>query len=143
MNWGKSIIAAFILFGAFIATLVTICVRQDINLVTKDYYREELEYQRQIDRIAHTAMLSERPSIKVEGGGLLKIIYPDFARVQNGALELFRPSDARMDRKFELKRTKELSQFVSTAGMIKGMYRARLRWTMNGEEFFLEQVIYL
>jgi hypothetical protein len=143
MNWGKSIIAVFILFGAFIGTLVTICIRQDINLVTKDYYREELDYQRQIDRIAHTAMLSEKPSIKVEAGNLLKIMYPDFSRVQKGALELFRPSDARMDKKFELKRTSGLSQFFSTAGMNKGMYRARLRWTMNGEEFFLEQIVYL
>lgn len=143
MNWGKSIIAAFILFGAFIGTLVTICVRQDINLVTKEYYREELDYQRQIDRIAHTAMLTKKPSIKVEEGDLLKIIYPDFSRVQKGALELFRPSDARLDKLFELKRTTEFSQLFSTAGMNRGMYRARLRWTMNGEEFFLEQVIYL
>jgi len=142
MNWGKSIVVAFILFGAFIGTLVTVCVRQDIHLVTKDYYREELDYQRQIDRIAHTAMLAKKPSIMVEGN-FLKVIYPDFSRVQKGMLELFRPSDSRMDKLFELRRTSELSQFFSTAGMNKGMYRARLRWTMNGEEFFLEQVIYL
>lgn len=143
MNWGKSIIVAFILFGAFIGTLVTICARQDIHLVTRDYYREELDHQRQIDRIAHTAMLAEKPSIKVEEGNLLRIIYPDFSRVQKGALELFRSSDARMDKVYELKRTTELSQFFSTAGMNKGVYRAKLRWTMNGEEFFIEQVIHL
>lgn len=142
MNWGKSIIVAFILFAAFIGTLVTVCVRQDVNLVTQDYYKEELDYQRQIDRIAHTAMLSDKPSIKVEGG-LLTIIYPDFARVQKGALQLFRPSDARMDKRFELQRTTAHSQFFSTEGMNKGMYRARLRWTMEGKEFFLEQVIHL
>jgi hypothetical protein len=143
MNWGKSIVVAFILFATFIGTLVTICVRQDIALVTKDYYKEELDYQRQIDRIAHTAMLPDKPSIKVEDGNLLGIFYQDFSKVQRGALQLFRPSDARMDKKFELKKTNSLSQFFSTEGMSKGMYRARLRWTMDGQEFFVEQVIYL
>lgn len=142
MNWGKSIVVAFVLFGAFIGTLVAICVRQEVHLVTKDYYKEELDYQRQIDRIAHTAMLTRKPAIKVEGN-VLRVVYSDFSRVQKGMLELFRPSDSRMDKLFELKRTSELSQLFSTAGMRKGMYRARLRWTMNGEEFFLEQIVNL
>lgn len=142
MNWGKSIIVAFILFAAFIGTLVTICVRQDIHLVTKDYYREELAYQRQIDRMSHTAMLTDKPSIKVEGD-LLNVAYTDLSRIQYGELRLFRPSDSRMDKLFELRKSTEASQYFSTAGMHKGMYRARLQWTLNGEEFFMEQVIYL
>lgn len=143
MNWGKSIVLAFVLFAAFIATLVTICVQQDISLVTKDYYKEELAYQRQIDRIAHTAMLSEKPSIQREGEHLLKVSYADFPKIQRGALELFRPSDAALDRHFTLQKTSDPSVYFSTEGMEKGMYRARLRWSINGEEFFLEQVIHL
>jgi len=143
MNWGKSIILAFVLFGAFIATLVTVCVREDISLVTKDYYKDELVYQRQIDRMAHTAMLSMKPSIHVEGENMLKVSYPDFFSVQEGALKLFRPSDAALDKTFILRKTDDPFLYFSTAGMEKGMYRARLQWTMNGEEFFLEQVINL
>lgn len=143
MNWGKSIVVAFILFAAFIGTLVTICVRQDLHLVTKDYYKEELQYQQQIDRLSHTARLTDKPTIKVEDGNFLRIVYSDFSKVQNGILHLFRPSDARMDKQFELKRTSGLSQLFSTEGMTKGMYRARLQWTMNGQEFFVEEVIQL
>jgi hypothetical protein len=40
MNWGKWIIVSFVLFAGFIGTLVTVCVRQDISLVSKDYYKE-------------------------------------------------------------------------------------------------------
>ena len=142
MNWGKAIIAAFILFAAFIGTLVTICVRQDINLVTEEYYREEIDYQRQIDRMAHTAMLSDKPSITVEQGNV-KVAYTNFPKIQQGALELFRPSDARLDRQFKLTTTTGPAQTFSTEGLDGGMYRARLRWTMDGQEYFLEQVIYL
>ena len=51
MNWGKWIIVSFVLFAAFIGILVVICVRQDISLVSKNYYQEELAYQQQIDRM--------------------------------------------------------------------------------------------
>ena len=143
MNWGKSVILAFILFGGFIATLVTVCMRQDISLVAKEYYKEELAFQSQIDRMAHTAMLSVKPSVKVESGDLLKVTYKDFNKVQKGALQLFRPSDPSMDKEFILDRSKTPSQYFSTAGMQKGMYRARIRWTLEGQEFYLEQMITL
>lgn len=143
MNWGKSIILAFVLFVAFIGTLVTVCVRQDISLVTRDYYKEELAYQQQIDRISHTARLSHKPTLSLEQGYLLKVDYSDLSMVDGGELELFRPSDAALDKRFKLPKTDETSVYFSTSGMKKGMYRARLRWTMNGEQFFLEQVIHL
>lgn len=143
VNWGKSIVLAFALFVIFIGTLVTVCVRQDISLVTRDYYKEELAYQQQIDRISHTARLSIRPALSVEHGYLLKVDYADLSKVDTGELELFRPSDAAMDKRFKLTKTAETSVYFSTSGMEKGMYRARLRWTMDGEQFFLEQVIHL
>ena len=143
MNWGKSIVVAFVLFTAFIATLVTVCVKQDVSLVTKDYYREELVYQEQIDRMAHTAMLSVKPDIKVGDANVLVISYPDFALVEEGALKLFRPSDPAMDKEFELRKTNGPALYFSTEGMERGMYRARLKWTMDGQDFYLEQVVNL
>ena len=143
MNWGRSIILAFVLFGAFIATLVTVCMCQDVNLVTKDYYKEELAYQNQIDRLAHTAMLEHKPQLQIEGGYILKVTYSDFDKLNAGVIQLFRPSDPALDKEFELRKSSENVQFFSTAGMAKGMYRAKVKWTMNGEDFFLEQVIHL
>lgn len=143
MNWGKSIVLAFVLFGSFIATLVMVCMREDVNLVTKEYYKEELVYQDQIDRMAHTAMLDEKPELQIEGGYILKVTYRDFNKLTEGVIQLFRPSDPAMDKEFELRKSGEHVQFFSTAGMHKGMYRARVRWTMDGEDFFLEQVIHL
>lgn len=143
MNWGKSIILAFVIFASFIATLVTVCMRQDVNLVTKDYYKEELAYQSQIDRIAHTAMLEHKPAFNMEGGYILKVTYPDFHRLHSGVLQLFRPSDPGLDKEFTLHRSHDGVQYFSTEGMSRGMYRARMRWTMNGEGFYIEQVIHL
>ena len=65
MNWGNGIIFSFVLFAIFIAILVTVCVRQDISLVSSDYYQEELKYQDQITRINNTSKLDTQPVIKI------------------------------------------------------------------------------
>jgi hypothetical protein len=132
MNWGKWIVVSFVLFAGFIATLVTVCVRQDISLVSKDYYQEELVYQDQIGRIENASLLAKRPSIKIIDKNTLEISFDQFDKIEKGELQLFRPSDAAMDKKF-----------FSTDSMQKGMYRARMMWTMGEKEFFIEEVIFI
>ena len=44
MNWGTWIALSFVLFALFIGALVVVCVRQDINLVALDYYKQEIDY---------------------------------------------------------------------------------------------------
>ncbi len=142
MDWGKSIVVAFVLFAAFITALVIICIRQDVNLVAKDYYNQELQYQKQIDRIDQTAALISKPSIAIENG-MVRVDYADFQKVEGGVLELFRPSDPLQDKKFSMNASNTGVQFFSTEGMQKGMYKARMKWTMMGTEFFVEQQVTL
>lgn len=141
MNWGRWIIVSFVLFAAFIATLVTVCIRAEIGLVSKDYYKEELEFQKQITRIENTSALASKPTI-LAGDGRIEVAF-DFREIEKGELMLFRPSDARLDKKFQLQSsTRELQQFP-TDKIDPGMYRARMQWTVKGKEYFYEQVIYL
>lgn len=142
MNWGKWIIVSFIMFAGFIGTLVMVCVRQDISLVSKDYYKEELEYEQQMVRMKNVALLASKPQIKVENG-LIQIAFDQFNEIENGELKLFRPSDSSMDKKFELARVSSPMQQFSTEALESGMYRARMQWTMDGKEFFLEEIVYL
>lgn len=143
MNWGKWIIVSFVLFGAFIATLVTVCVRQDVSLVSKDYYKEELAYQDQIGRIKNASLLAKRPTIKIVDKNTVQVDFDQFNEVEKGELQLFRPSNAAMDKKFSLNASDTPSQQFSMENMDKGMYRARMIWTMGGKEFFVEEVIFI
>lgn len=141
MSIGKWIVVVFILFAGFIGTLVTICVKQDISLVSKDYYREELAYQQQIDRLQRTAALKVRPVINVQHY-TVRVTFDSTQQLQKGTLELFCPANTKMDRRFSLPAGKfEFDQDVS--GMLPGMYRARLSWTMAGNEYYQEEIINL
>jgi hypothetical protein len=143
MNWGNWIFVSFVLFAGFIATLVTVCVREDISLVSKDYYQKELVYQDQIGRIENASLLAVKPSIKVIGEHALQISFDQFHRIEKGELQLFRPSDAAMDKNFHIEASNTQKQFFSTETMQKGMYRARMVWTMGEKEFYIEEVIFI
>lgn len=143
MNWGKSIVVAFVLFAGLVATMVTICVRQDVSLVTPNYYEQDLAYQKQIDRMTLTGTLERKPVISVEAGSLIAVQYDDFPKVQSGVLVLFRPSDASLDRRFRISRETSSFQYFKADSLPGGLYRARMTWTMEGQEYYLEQELKL
>lgn len=142
MNFGKWIVVAFVLFAGFIATLVTVCVRQDIPLVTKEYYNEELRYQEQIDRRQNTEALTDKPAISVTGNQLV-VDYILLPGIERGELRLFRPSDPGLDENFKIASTSSTVQSFSITNPGRGLYRAQLTWTENGKEYYLEKVIVL
>lgn len=141
MNWGKSIILAFVLFATFIAVLVTVCMRQDVSLVTKNYYQEELKYQDQIERIANTAALTTKPVIAA-AERQLTLSFDQLPNIDRGELRLFCPANASADKIFSLKATSGTTQVLGN-DLPRGMYRARMTWRMQGREFYLEQIIHL
>ena len=143
MNWGKSIVFSFILFAGFIGTLVTVCMRQEMNLVSKDYYQEELQYENQLTRLKNVSQLKSKPVIKVLENRTMQITFDRFDDMETGELRLFRPSDSSKDKKYSLERTSNATQEFPTADLTPGMYRAKMQWTMNGKEFFLEEVIFI
>lgn len=142
MNWGKWIVVSFILFAVFIGTLVIVCVQQDISLVASDYYKQELEYQKQIDRDRNTRVLVVKPEISIVNNSV-QVSFQELEKIQNGELKLFRPSNAASDLTFELKPTADTVVVFDLQHRERGMYRAQLKWTMRDQEYYLEKVIYL
>jgi hypothetical protein len=142
MNWGKWIVVSFILFAVFIGVLVTICVRQDISLVATDYYKQELDFQQQIDRTNNAQQLTVSPDISIVNSKI-QVCFKNFSSLQAGELKLFRPSNEKSDLVFELKTTNDTIQFFDLATRERGMYKAKMRWSMNDKEYYLEKIVYL
>jgi hypothetical protein len=143
MNWGKWIVTAFVLFALFVGTLVTVSLRQDITLVTREYYKEELAYQEQLERKQNANRLEEKPDLLVVDNERLEVRYRDLKSVRSGVVTLFRPSDAALDHVFVLQATEDTVLRFPLEAYEKGLYKARMRWTMNGKEYFIEKIIVL
>jgi hypothetical protein len=143
MNWGKWIVVSFVLFAAFIATLVTVCVREDISLVTKDYYKDELVYQAQMDRMLNAEQLEEKPVISISGNEFLSLDFKTQDKIEKGELTLFCPANEKFDRTFPISSANGAELDFPIDQLQKGMYRVKLFWTMKGKEYYIEEVIYL
>lgn len=142
MNWGKSIVLVFIIFAGIIITMVTISMRQEVNLVEKNYYEEEIAYQDQIDRIENFEKLEEKPSIK-HAGGILTISFPSllYSSVDNGSIQLYRPSTSTKDKKYKIALDQSGVQNIPISSLEKGLWKIKLRWVSADKEYFTSQSI--
>jgi hypothetical protein len=140
MNFGKGIVIAFVLFALFIGTLVFICIKQDINLVSVDYYQEELAHSQKMNRIANSKDLESEPIITVVGNRI-EVDFQQFDQLEEGELKLIRPSDVKLDQKFTLQSSSEPHQQFEMQSRERGLYRATMKWTMNGKEYYFEKLI--
>ena len=88
----------YIAFVAGIAVLVFKASSQKFDLVTKDYYDEELKYQQVIDQAANTSRLSA-PVVIERNEDELKIRFPDEMKNNKKLVDfyLYYPADAKKD----------------------------------------------
>jgi hypothetical protein len=140
MNWGKAIVLSFVAFIAFVGVLVVLSVREDVSLVSENYYPEDRAYGEQIARMKNAVELAEHPAISIDAGARSLVVsfpegYADL--VESGKVVLFRPSDKSLDQTFELN-----SGFPSPfalASLEPGRYKVMLTWTMGGKEYYIEK----
>lgn len=141
MDWGKGILLTIIAFVGFILTLVVISVRQDdIHMVTENYYEKELKYQDHIDREASAAKLDREVLIFDSESRSMVLDLPVGAK---GNLQLFRPSDERLDQNLTLDIKNEGKTTVPLEKLKSGYWKAQLTWTENGVDFYQEKKINL
>lgn len=140
MNWGKSIIAAFVLFAGFIAVIVTICMRQDVNLVSSQYYKDDLDYQQQLDRKNNTEALTEKPQIVLDANQL-QVSFPNNMVIDGGSIKVFRPSDDKLDQLFGLNASDDSVQVFPLKALARGAYRVKMVWVVNGTEYYIEKFV--
>ncbi|MBS1489582.1 MAG: FixH family protein [Bacteroidetes bacterium] len=138
MHFGKWILVSFVFFALFIGTLITLCLREDISLVSKDYYEEELAYQKKIEQKKNVLALPQKPVVTYTNQTGLKIELPENTSIDAGELKLFCPSNAQLDKHFKLQSSPVQTFKITTK---KGMYRVQLFWTTGGKDYYFEDQI--
>ena len=143
MSWATKITLSFIAFITVIITLVVISMRQDISLVAKDYYVQEIAYQDQIDRIRNNENLGEFKTEVIFDRAKNRIMLnaPGADQV-SGTIHFFRPSDASLDKKFTIKIENGQQVFLAS-DFKKGLWRVKVNWQQGEKEFYTEKVLIL
>ena len=143
-RWSKLITAAIIIFILHLLALVIIASVQKIDLVRKDYYPAELKHQQQIDRINRSKQLENSVSIHfLPDERVVEIGSPPNFNwdLISGRIELYRPSDAGLDRSLPLEFNAEGKQIISTEDLANGLWRIKVNWKLGDLEYYDETVI--
>ena len=139
--WAWGVIGACAVFICMILAFVFLAFSQRVDLVSKDYYREEIEHQRQIDRVARTGGLPRDVAwdLRQEEGALVCAFPLD--RVEGevaGTLHFYRPSDAELDRKWKIDLDEEGKQRLPLGEFEAGLWRVKIAWNLGSEEYYSE-----
>jgi len=144
--WPTVIIAYFVLFISFIVVFVTFASRQNVELVQKDYYAEEILFQKQIDRHARAAQLGDPVLLMYDQRAeVVKIQMP---RKQPGSdlkgqITFYRPADSRLDREFKLNVSKDGVQQIGVSSFLKGLWKVHINWTAEGADYAHDEALVL
>lgn len=143
MNWGYKILIAYLVFVAGIVYLVFRSSSEKIDLVTKDYYAEEIQYQKKIDETKRTNALSSPIRYEVEDDQLMIKFPADFKgkRIQ-GEMMLYCPSDANKDLKTGFNITDSVFYFKVPTNN-KGLHQLQLTWTVDTLKYYFEEKLFL
>ncbi len=146
INWGTGIVLAFIGFIAFILYFVismSTNKKYDHDLVTEDYYKKELEYQTDIDKLENAKSLTQDITYKKTPEGIL-VSFPtnlDYKKIK-GKLFLYRPSNKQLD--FET--TISLSNthlLIPDKRLVDGRWNIKIDWQYNGKSYlFKDDLVY-
>lgn len=144
--WPWSIIGFFVVFVSCVFSFVVFATHQPMDLVRKDYYEEELKYQKQIDSYERTQSLVEKVSVRYEPKPeQLIIALPEAAvrKPSQGKVHLYRPSDAQLDRHLDLSMESSASarQTLKVQGLKPGLWKLRLDWMSDGQSYSHEQTL--
>lgn len=139
MDWGKGILLTIIGFVAVIITMVVISVRMDgIELVTENYYEQEIKYQDQIDKENLTLGLGEAVMRYDYDAQAVVLDLPEGSK---GKLQLFRPSDSSLDQVFNFEANANQAKVIPVPNLKSGYWKFQLSWSVGGKEYYEEKKI--
>jgi len=140
LNWGQSIALAMLAFMIFILSFVykTFTNKSyDHHLVSEQYYKDEINYQQEIDAVANAMRLTENVKlVKTQKG--LEIIFPTEVKGITGTIGFQRPSNTKLDLNLPVK-LKSSKVFISKDQLVNGLYNVKIWWKGNDTQYLFKE----
>jgi nitrogen fixation protein FixH len=137
--WPYAIALYFVVFITAMTTWIVFAVRNDQQLVRKDYYEQELKFQTDIDGQTRAAAVK----VSVNYDSIKQTVTVGLpSKIASGSIYFYRPSDSRLDREIKLA-LKEGSQSIDVRNFETGLWKVRLTWFTDGAEYRYNEMLVL
>lgn len=138
-NFGTGIVIAMGLFMIFILQYVIrvqVDSKFDNELVTENYYQQEIEVDGKHDREVAALKLNEKLSIETTSNGDITIAFPSDFDVKNikGKIFLYRPSNQKLD--FDMPISLSSSNLlIPNNTLVDGRWDIAVEWSYEGTDY--------
>lgn len=140
--WPYAIFAVFGCFAAGMTTMVVVACRSNSELVSRDYYEQELRFQGRLDSLDRTKPFHATAKYDSDAKRIVIALPAEHAgKNLDGQIQLYRPSAEGLDQTFKLAPDAAGLQTLDAASLQAGLWKIRVAWKFDGQDFFLEQKI--
>lgn len=140
-NWGTGIFTFLALFLLAAAAFIIFAVRQDVNLVHKDYYEKGVDYTEQMNVEARSEKFSNAFTVSLQNDFLMLEIDDILsAKIDSGSILLFRPSSSKKDVIFQLTKSPKLIH-IPKEDLTHGRYILKFFWYSEGLKYEVDQPV--
>lgn len=141
-NWGTGIA---IFYGCFMLTFIGIAIlstRQDVNMVKKDYYDDDINYQKHFDRIQNEQALTEKVQVDFDTElESVVITFPINMPIPVGKVILFHPARDTDDKSFDIKMDNAAQMIIPVKGFPNGRWQVQINWESGSKAYYKEAYI--
>ena len=134
-HWGWRIALIYTTFALATIGFMIFSFTQKVDLVSKQYYADELNYDAKMLAENNTMKLSE-VLLVTNNGDLLSIQFPNTP--ESGAIHLYRPSESDLDKEIKIAGGRAEQSF-SIATLQTGLWIAKIKWKSDNTTFYAEQ----
>lgn len=140
MSWGNRILLVIIVFVVLMGTLVYNSVNTRYELVSNEYYKDELNFQQVIDGSKKAQELSS-PATLTNSTELVTLQLPTEMKglVVKGNMHFYCPTDQTKDVRIDIATDTSAKQVIGLDKILPGNYEVKISWEANGTFYYSEQ----
>lgn len=142
LNWGHKLTIVFIAFAAFIFFLIYKTTQSHFDLVSKDYYKDELAYQQVIDGTNLANKLSSGIQVQQQNDQI-SIQFPQEMKQKKaeGTIFFYCSADSGKDKKINIQLSEEAVQIIPAKDILPGKYILKINWKTDNQNYYNEQPV--
>jgi hypothetical protein len=138
-NWGTGILIVTILFFISLIVRVIISTTIPVDLITPEYYHNELNYNQHIEKEKHTNSLEQKIELS-ENEKEVILKFPDIVNVEaiSGSILFYCPSKIDKDLTFKVEPGTDLLQKIEKSEFTEPRYVIQIDWQSDSITYYQE-----
>jgi hypothetical protein len=139
-HWGWGIAIFYTAFAVFILTMVYQSTQHKVELVTPDYYAQELKYQERIDQIENARRLKKPLQWEVQGRQI-HLQFPFTGKHVKAKILFYKPDSSAKDVAVECAPDDSGRCIVTSDKLEAGVYQMQIEWQAEQVLYYNEATI--